>query len=218
MAYDKVVDSAKLDADLTMVADAIRARAGISERLAFPMGMKDAVEGIEDESASIVDSMLNGQIQEITNSNVTSLRGNAFASCYGLKKVAFPNVITVNGAAFQNCVALSDFYLPKVETTGNNTFQGCAMVKLDLPSAKHIGHNSFQSCKNLEVLILRNSELCSIGSPEVFTRTPFASDGTGGTVYVPSALIAQYQTETNWSTLYAAGTCNFVAIEGSEYE
>jgi hypothetical protein len=52
----------------------------------------------------------------------------------------------------------------------------------------------------------------------VLSKTPFASGGTGGTVYVPQALITEYQNATNWSTLYAGGTCNFVAIEGSEYE
>jgi hypothetical protein len=51
-----------------------------------------------------------------------------------------------------------------------------------------------------------------------FVSTPFASGGTGGTVYVPAALVETYKTATNWSTLYAAGTCNFVALEGSEYE
>jgi hypothetical protein len=57
--------------------------------------------------------------------------------------------------------------------------------------------------------------LSSISS---FNSTPFATNGTGGTVYVPQALIAQYQQATNWSVLHTAGTCSFAAIEGSEYE
>ena len=47
MALDKVIDSAVLDAGLTSVADAIRARGGTSGQLAFPGGFVSAVEGIQ---------------------------------------------------------------------------------------------------------------------------------------------------------------------------
>lgn len=47
MAVDKLVDSAQLDADLTSVANAIRAKGGTSAQLAFPNGFISAVEAIE---------------------------------------------------------------------------------------------------------------------------------------------------------------------------
>lgn len=43
----KLVDSEKLDSDLTVVADAIRAKGGTAEALAFPDGMKTAIENIK---------------------------------------------------------------------------------------------------------------------------------------------------------------------------
>ena len=46
MTNYKVVDADQLDADLTTVADAIRAKAGTEDPLAFPEGWKKAVEGI----------------------------------------------------------------------------------------------------------------------------------------------------------------------------
>ena len=46
MAYDKVIDSSKLDSDLTTVADAIRSKGGTSEALAFPAGFVSAIEAI----------------------------------------------------------------------------------------------------------------------------------------------------------------------------
>lgn len=46
MALDKVVDSAALDAGMTAVADAIRAKAGTIEPLAWPDGFKAAIEAI----------------------------------------------------------------------------------------------------------------------------------------------------------------------------
>ena len=47
MALDKVVDSAVLDAGMKSVADAIRAKAGTTDLLAWPDGFKAAVEGIQ---------------------------------------------------------------------------------------------------------------------------------------------------------------------------
>ena len=47
MSLDKVVDSAVLDAGMTLVADAIRAKAGTTDLLAWPDGFKTAVEGIQ---------------------------------------------------------------------------------------------------------------------------------------------------------------------------
>lgn len=46
MALDKAVDSAALDAGMTAVADAIRAKAGTTEPLAWPNGFKAALEAI----------------------------------------------------------------------------------------------------------------------------------------------------------------------------
>ena len=47
MAFDKVVDSVALDAGMKSVADAIRAKAGTTDLLAWPDGFKAAVEGIQ---------------------------------------------------------------------------------------------------------------------------------------------------------------------------
>lgn len=47
MAYDKVVDSAALDTQLTSIADAIRAKTGGSDSLAFPDGFSQAIAAIE---------------------------------------------------------------------------------------------------------------------------------------------------------------------------
>jgi hypothetical protein len=81
-----------------------------------------------------------------------------------------------------------------------------------------LGGAYFDHCSSLTTLVLRNDTVVTLANINAFQGTPFASDGTGGTVYVPAALIESYQTATNWSTLYASGTCNFAAIEGSEYE
>lgn len=50
MAYDKIVDSAVLDANLTIIANAIRAKGGSSASLEFPYGMAAAINAIESGS------------------------------------------------------------------------------------------------------------------------------------------------------------------------
>lgn len=47
MALDKAVDSAQLNADLTAVADAIRAKGGTSDSLAYPDGFVTAIQAIQ---------------------------------------------------------------------------------------------------------------------------------------------------------------------------
>ena len=47
MAYDKVVDSAALDTQLTSIAAAIRAKTGGADSLVFPDGFAEAIAAIE---------------------------------------------------------------------------------------------------------------------------------------------------------------------------
>lgn len=47
MPYDKVVDSAVLDAGLKQVADAIREKGGTSDSLTFPSAMAEAIAAIQ---------------------------------------------------------------------------------------------------------------------------------------------------------------------------
>lgn len=74
MAYDKVVDSAKLDADITVVADAIRAKAEITDQLAFPEGMASAIYTISGgasidviTASSLPTTVVENQIVVITD-------------------------------------------------------------------------------------------------------------------------------------------------------
>lgn len=55
MAIDKAVDSVALDAGLTSIANAIRAKSGTSAQLNFPDGMASAVERIPTGGNSLFD-------------------------------------------------------------------------------------------------------------------------------------------------------------------
>ena len=56
MAYDKVVDSAVLNAGLKQIADAIREKGGTSDNLAFPAAMAEAIAAIEAGGGAIFGS------------------------------------------------------------------------------------------------------------------------------------------------------------------
>ena len=47
MAYDHVIDGAQLDADITRVADIIRAKGGTGAKLTWPQGFVDAVTAMQ---------------------------------------------------------------------------------------------------------------------------------------------------------------------------
>lgn len=53
MAYDKAVDSTQLDADLTTVADAIRAKGGTTDNLLFPSGFASAINAISSGGSDL---------------------------------------------------------------------------------------------------------------------------------------------------------------------
>ena len=152
--------------------------------------------------------------------DTVGFRGNAFKNCSNLKSIDFPNAIgSIWMELFCGCKSLTDVNIPKWVDLPSYLFSRCeSLEKLDLPSVAKINTVVFEGCTNLNLLILRNTTLVTLVNVNAFNGTPFASGGTGGTVYCPAELIAQYQQATNWATLYAAGTCNFVAIEGSEYE
>lgn len=58
MANLKVVDATQLDADLTIVADAIRSKGGTTEQLEFPQGMASAIGSIQSGGGSAFPELI----------------------------------------------------------------------------------------------------------------------------------------------------------------
>lgn len=194
---------------------------------------------------NIIDRSISG---EFSDSELTAVGSYAFNACKNLTKVNLPKAKLVQSRAFMDCTNLQEIYLPEYTEDsaasalqGGYAFSGCtnltkayvpkmanlriyafrncsSLQEIDLPSVASMS-TVFEGCTSLKTIVFRKSDaIVPLGNVGCFRSTPFAEGGTGGTVYVPQALIESYQTATNWSTLYAAGTCNFVAIEGSEYE
>lgn len=225
MALDRAIDSAQLDADLTAVADAIRAKGGTSEALAFPGGFVSAVETIQTgggDSHEIEDLFVTRgeRTEEYVNDRVTAIGNNAFYSYSGMKcAMSFPNATSVGGTAFYSCGCTS-LSLPKNNSNISGAFRGMGNCTfLDLGFAGSIGVYFIEGCKKLETLILRKTSLVTLGSSAdacISTSSPIRT-GTGR-IYVPSALVESYKTATNWAVLYEENPDVFQPLEGSEYE
>ena len=205
---------------LTAIADAIREKTGSKE----PMTLEEMPAEIASISGSAADSIADGLLQrtltEIRNTTATSIGEYALNSYAGLLSVEFTAAATIGTRAFASSASLTTAIFPAAVSMSTGVFASCkALKRVDFSNMKGIGSYAFEFCSALDTLILRKSDgITPLVVANAFAGTPFYTNGTGGTVYVPAALIEAYQTATNWSSLYAAGTCNFVAIEGSEYE
>lgn len=239
MAYDKVVDSAVLDAALAGIANAIRGKTGGTGKLTLEE-MPAAIAGIQAGcDGNAMDAFLDGTLEHLT-SNARYIYGESFYGYLPIKTVNFPNLIrsgksafygctnlesasmpllmSVDSNLFRGCSALTDVSVPSLETAGYYCFSGIAATVIDFPKLKTMASSLCENSKNLKTLILRNTSVCKMDRIDALAGTPFAANGSGGVVYIPQALIPQYQQATNWSALYEGGTCEFRAIEGSEYE
>lgn len=234
MAYDKLVDSAALDADLTSVADAIRAKTGTTGKLEFPDGYISNV-GTLVKAEDYLAAVLNKEITEIVNHKVTQimsdfqrdnknlitvdlpnvkgLPANAFHNCENLKNAIFTNAITMDAGTFGNCKGLETITfesLTTISSWGYNFNQCHKLVKADFHALTgNITTCCFHTCRSLTALILRANTVVPLENKDAFDgdKQPI-KDGTGY-VYVPKALVDSYKTATNWS-LFAA---QFRAIE-----
>lgn len=92
MAFDKVVDSAELDAGMTLVADAIRSKGGTNAPILFPSGFASAINAlaIGGENHGIVardiitatESMTIYEVLNAVEVNVTYENSLLMLGCY----------------------------------------------------------------------------------------------------------------------------------------
>ena len=160
-------------------------------------------------------------LEYVSLPNVTTLvGGNHFASCTNLKAVNIPNLqtsINSSGNNFRGCTSLPELRFPQYN--GVVSVSGCTALKVyECATPYNIATSAFANLPSFDTLVLHCTKVVSLSNVNAFTGTPFASGGSGGKVYVPQRFIEGFKTATNWSVLYEAGTCEFVAIEGSEYE
>lgn len=145
--------------------------------------------------------------------------GSQFRKCSSLVSIDLPQLQMIMQDMFRECSALPIVVLPSTDTINSSGFQGCtSLASFDFKGGT-INANAFYGDTALNTIIIRKSDgVSTLANINAFTNTPFASGGTGGTLYVPSALISSYQSATNWSTILGYANNSIQAIEGSQYE
>lgn len=163
MALDKVIDSAKLDADLTSIADAIREKAGVSDSFAFPDGFVEAVSGISAGGGdNLATQIIEGTVTEINDNTATEIGIYAFykttslsSTEYKLTSVKFSEATKVGNSAFYSNKALVSASFPKAQRIGNEVFSYCSSLSsVDIPSVTFLSTSCFQGCAALKSLYL----------------------------------------------------------------
>lgn len=170
---------------------------------------------------------------------ITNAAGFCFSGCTGLTSIpasAFPKLKAIRASnIFEKCSNLTVAVLPSVSDVGqNNIFYNCTQLAIaDLGSATDtVGSTNimnqyfFYGCSSLTTVIIRKPVIAKLGNINSFAGTPFASGGTGGTIYIPKSLYDHlgdggsydYKAATNWSTVDGYGTITWAKIEGSYYE
>lgn len=193
-------------------------------------------------------------ITSVEAQNVTSVGEKAFLDCTALESIKLPNLISTGAQIFEN-TAIKKINLPKLKSGQSYIFQKCNSLKIAVfPSIQNMGYMQFginlnSACTSLEkvdigeninqinsleyayctaftVFVLRKKSVVKLINREAFRDTPFASGGSGGTIYIPKALYDHlgdgteydYKAATNWSTIDGYGTITWAQIEGSIYE
>ena len=174
-----------------------------------------------EEADALIDVIQNDAV-DFENDRITKVGQYALAYKTNLKSISLPNLKTSNTRVFANCDSLISLSIPNMtgytyqymaaycgalktvdvkqtSYVSSYSFYGCsALTKLEFNRVSTIATNAFYNCNKLETLILRSESVVTLGGTNALTNTKIA--GTGGYIYVPSALINDYKTATNWST------------------
>ena len=154
MAFDKVIDSAQLDAAMSYTADRIRAKTGGTDQMAWDStkGFGDAVDAITGGGAdhSAEDAIITRSISgAYSNDRITTVGACAFLGCFNLAAIDLPNVTQVKRNAFESCKSLQTINLPKVTKFDRDVFVNSAIQQADFPLVTTIGDRCFNMAKSL---------------------------------------------------------------------
>ena len=191
--------------------------------------------------------------KDIVSDEVTIVPGYACYRCSGgITGIRFPNCTSVGNSAFYMAnitkafvpnatLQASCFYSTQIEAcvskgAGHPTYVECFrayggnnhyLKNVDFTAnVSGITSRMFDGQTAFDTFILRDSAICPLLYTSAFNGTPFASGGTGGTIYIPKSLYdhlgdgsaLDYKSAANWSTIDGYGTITWAQIEGSIYE
>lgn len=184
MAVDKLVDSTQLDADLTSVANAIRAKGGTSAQLAFPNGFMSAVNAIPTGGGGytleeIAENTIFVGEDIVFPDDITFIGDYAFY-CRRVKSVSGNGIIEIGARSFAKETVLQypddvfTFNLPNLERAKVYAFGYVNWGNLPVVcTAYTIDGSSFEGGKNMPSLKLTRAT--TIGADIVYRQNQLAT-------------------------------------------
>ena len=170
------------------------------------------------------DALIAGTISGRLETKASTIHAYGIYSQASLTEVYAPNA---SGMATYGCASNSNMetlVLPSCRFLNANSCRDNAKLTAvdfkgngNTSNTQIIGNNVFLSDAKLTMVVIRATSITGIMlySAGAFNNTPFASGGTGGTLYVPSSLVSTYQSASNWSTVLARENNQIKSIEST---
>lgn len=173
------------------------------------------------------------KLRSVSLPKLTQTGVYTFIECSALTAFSGSLVITVGAYTFSKCTNLSTVYLPECTSCGNSSFEQCkALVNIDLPKVSTLGMSMFSGCNKLKViklggnirsipsscfwgtnvlesLVLSGISAVPTGNSSMLLYSNKMNAGTGY-VYVPDALVSDFQNAQYWSNFQIRPISEFV--------
>ena len=129
-----------------------------------------------------------------------------FEDCTNLQTINLPKLTDaiLGDSTFRNCKSLQSIELKFSNSLVfyNGIFKGCTSLTQVKAPLTIISSSCFSNCSALRKLILpQTDKVATLESSTAFKDTFLDKDGVTNGIYVPSALLNEYRTATNWVTL-----------------
>lgn len=180
----------------------------------------EVVVNVSGGGGGDIDALINKSISGVLETSANAIGAYGIYSCGSLTGIKAPNAASVGTYGLASNGNITALALPSCNFVEANSVRQCSKLeKFDFNgnrSTAAIGNNTFLSDTKLTMLVIRNTtRVAPLGNTGAFSSTPFASSGTGGTIYVPSSLISSYQTASNWSTIIGYANNQIKSIEST---
>ena len=135
-------------------------------------------------------------------SGLETIQAYSFLGCSSLIDINIPNTVSSIGqSAFQGCSSLKKMNMPiRLSTIGGGSFLNCiCLTKIEIPnSLVSISANCFAGCSELHDIVIH-------GKPALSNTNALSGAPSTQKLYVHRSDLSWFETETNWSTIYAQG-------------
>ena len=165
--------------------------------------MPARIAAIPSQDMTLINSLIDRSIISI-ESDVTSVEADIFNHCGSLTTAIFPNATSLGISSMRSCTRLTTIEIPKTIQINGTCFFGCSRLpRIFLQSVTALtGSQIFWNCSALTTVIM--GKRATLGNTNSFTNN-------NAIIYVQPDDLSWYETETNWSTLYANNRIKSVA-------